>query len=398
MPNTTKTRIPSYRLHKPTGQAVVRLNGRDFYLGKHGTTESRRRYEETIARWLVRRRSAPNISVGPRVLQQDISINELFLAYWDHAQSYYRKDDMPTGELEPIRQSMKPLARLHGLTHVATFGPLDLKTVRQAMIDADLSRKVINSRINRIRRMFKWGVENHLVDVRVLHALQAIAPLRKGRCEARETEPIKPVPPNHVNAILPYVSRQIAAMIELQLFTGMRPNEVTAIRGCDLDCTGSIWLYRPASHKTEHHGRQRVICLGPKAHEVVKQFLKFDPGAYMFSPRDAVNDKNRLRRANRKTPMTPSQARRTLKKKPQRKPGDHYETSSYGHAIARACKKAGVSRWSPNQLRHNAATFLRKEFGIEAARVILGHSSSAVTEVYAELDHTKAMEIMGKVG
>ena len=34
-------RNPSYRLHKPSGQAVVTLNGRDYYLGKHGTAESR---------------------------------------------------------------------------------------------------------------------------------------------------------------------------------------------------------------------------------------------------------------------------------------------------------------------------------------------------------------------
>ena len=55
-------------------------------------------------------------------------------------------------------------------------------------------------------------------------------------------------------------------------------------------------------------------------------------------------------------------------------------------------------RWSPNQLRHNAATYLRKQFGIEAARVVLGHSSAAVTEVYAELDLAKAADIMAKVG
>ncbi len=32
-----KLRVPKYRLHRPTGQAVVTLNGRDTYLGKHGT-------------------------------------------------------------------------------------------------------------------------------------------------------------------------------------------------------------------------------------------------------------------------------------------------------------------------------------------------------------------------
>jgi integrase len=55
-------------------------------------------------------------------------------------------------------------------------------------------------------------------------------------------------------------------------------------------------------------------------------------------------------------------------------------------------------RWSANQLRHSAATHLRNEFGIEAARVVLGHSSAEVTEIYAELDMAKAAEIMGRVG
>ncbi len=40
-----------------------------------------------------------------------------------------------------------------------------------------------------------------------------------------------------------------------------------------------------------------------------------------------------------------------------------------------------IPPWHPHQPRHNAATELRKEFGIEAARIILGHHSPAITEV-----------------
>ena len=54
--------------------------------------------------------------------------------------------------------------------------------------------------------------------------------------------------------------------------------------------------------------------------------------------------------------------------------------------------------WHPHQLHHNAATELRKEFGLEAARIILGHHSTAITEVYAEKDEQQAIEAMGKVG
>ncbi|NOS99474.1 MAG: site-specific integrase [Phycisphaerales bacterium] len=83
-------------------------------------------------------------------------------------------------------------------------------------------------------------------------------------------------------------------------------------------------------------------------------------------------------------------------------------------AIARGCRNAfsvphGLTtdnarrwksdhHWSPNRLRHNAATFLRKEFGIEVARVVLGHTSAGTTEIYAEIDQTKAAEVMAQVG
>jgi integrase len=54
--------------------------------------------------------------------------------------------------------------------------------------------------------------------------------------------------------------------------------------------------------------------------------------------------------------------------------------------------------WHPGQLRHNAATWLRKEFGVELARIILGHATAFTTEIYAEADRQQAMEVVGKVG
>jgi integrase len=49
-------------------------------------------------------------------------------------------------------------------------------------------------------------------------------------------------------------------------------------------------------------------------------------------------------------------------------------------------------------LRHNAATTLKRGFGIDTARIILGHSSPATTEVYAEQDHARALEVISKIG
>jgi integrase len=57
-----------------------------------------------------------------------------------------------------------------------------------------------------------------------------------------------------------------------------------------------------------------------------------------------------------------------------------------------------VHRWHPHQLRHNAATVLRKEYGIEVAKIILGHATLSATQVYAERDLEKAREIVSKIG
>ena len=44
-------RVPSYRHYRPKGLGVVRLDGRDIYLGPHGSEESVERYNRLIAEW-----------------------------------------------------------------------------------------------------------------------------------------------------------------------------------------------------------------------------------------------------------------------------------------------------------------------------------------------------------
>lgn len=413
MPASTKLRVPAYRHHKPSGLASVRINGRDIYLGPHGTPESRAEYKRVIAEWLANHQSDPSV-VNGKPPETDRIVDELSAAYLAFAKTYYVKNGTLTGEYRNIGDALRPLTTLYGRTCIIDFGPAALKAVRQAMIGANLCRKTINSRINRIRRIFKWGVENEFVPGEILYALQAVAPLKLGRCNVREAEPVKPVPEHMIDPVLKLVAPHVAAMIRLQLLTGMRPGEVMLMRACNIDMSGPIWAYQPPRHKTEHHGRQRVIYLGPKAQDVLRPFLSAEATAQLFSPREAMAHIHLQRRLARQTPMTPSQQARKRKRYPRWEPGDCYDRRSYAWAIRRACDAAfsppkhvkekdlaawrREHRWSPNQLRHNAATHLRKQFGIEAARVVLGHSSADVTEIYAELDLAKAAEIMSRVG
>ncbi|MGC9261583.1 MAG: tyrosine-type recombinase/integrase, partial [Phycisphaerae bacterium] len=86
------------------------------------------------------------------------------------------------------------------------------------------------------------------------------------------------------------------------------------------------------------------------------------------------------------------------KRHPKRRPGLCYTVDSYRRAIARACEAAGVDPWHPHQLRHNSATLLREQFGVDAAKTILGHRTLSTTLLYAEDSIKKATEVMGKIG
>jgi integrase len=328
-----------------------------------------------------------------------MTVKEVILMFWDrHATHYRHADGTPTGELDNYRDALRPLRRLYGITPARDFTPLRLKYLRKAMVDAGLSRSTINQRVRRIVRVFKWAVSEELVGEVVYRVLKTVSGLPKGRSEAREPEPVRPVPNDLVDAVRPHVARQVWSMIALQRLTGMRPGEVVLMRGCDLDRGGDVWFYTPRKHKTEHHGRARRIALGPRAQAILTPWLRADSQQYMFSPTEAMEEFRRRQRAERKTRLYPSQAARPRKPDPKRTLGDHYLTRTYYHAIQYGCKRAGVEPWHPNQIRHATASKIRSTYGLDAARAVLGHSDMNTTEIYAERDRELAAKVMRGLG
>jgi integrase len=187
-------------------------------------------------------------------------------------------------------------------------------------------------------------------------------------------------------------------MIRLQLLTGMRPGEVLRLTTGQVDRSGDVWVYRPAKHKTAWRGRKREVFIGPKGKEVLAPWLKADPEAPVFSPQDDYIARMAEKRAGRKSKVQPSQVDR-IKRNARRKPTLWYDARAYAHAIRRACNAAGIKPvWGPNRLRHSYATACRAAFGLEGAQVMLGHSRADVTQIYAEVDASKASEIARKIG
>jgi len=383
---------PAYRHHKARNLAVVTIDGKNHYLGPWQSPGSHEKYATLIAEWVRNGGTLPAPVATPTVGADRISVNELILAYFKFAQTLYIKHGEPTSEQGCIRQALRFARQLYGATPAAEFGPRALKNVRQAMVAAGRARKSINKDGHRIRRMFRWGVEEELLPPEIYQRLRAVAPLAKGKTAARETGKVPPVPDEHIRAILPHLPPPVAALVQLQLLTGTRPQEVMGLRPCDLTEGDGVWYYAPTVHKTEHLDREKCIVLGPKAMAVLLPFLDRDPQAYCFRPAESVAW--RIERC-RKRPRTPGQ----VAVDPEKYVNAKYTRHSYRLAVQRACRKANVPVWSPRQLRHTRASQIRHEFGtIEAARAVLGHTDTRVTEMYAERDLRLAADVMRKIG
>ncbi len=366
--------------------ARVRLNGQHVYLGKWGSPEADAAYDEVIAAWLANQRQWPLPTLPI------YSVEELGDRYAIWARSVYRKRDKPTRTAGRAADAMRWLYRA-GLAQRPPdeFGPAALLRFREWMAGHPQqmwNRTTINLYVSVIVDLFRWGVEQELVRPEIWQALKAVRPLKRGRGVAagmpppREGGRVVSVPQGEVEASLKHAQPVVAAMVRLQLATGMRPCEVVSIRPRDLRPTSNpkVMAYHVSAewNKTDHVDKPRVVLLGPGALKILKPWLPADPAEWCF--RGAFSNGKRS--------------------------GPHYTVWGYGHAIRKACDRAfteanppprtdspewagyqarlKAARWSPRQLRHNRATWIRELESLKAAGEQLGHSSASTTAGYVD--------------
>ncbi len=419
-----KPHFPSYpkKPHK-TGQARVRVNGRDVYLGVHGSPDSWAEYDLLLGEW-----RAGRLTQRTPVPGQARTVADVGAAYLAHL----RERCKPAHELEHAGAALKPLARLLG-----DVPPQDLRArrleaaLREAARAAGWSRGYANRILSRWKRCFRWADKEELVPAGTYAALAAAEGLGHG--EAPEHEEVPPAPEHLVEAVLPHLDPVVRALVECLRLTGARPDELCRLRPCDIDRSGEVelargyrvalgagvWAVQPRRHKTSRKGKRRVVLIGPKAQAVLAPLLEGrPPDRPVFCPREAAHAKL--------TGPRPA--------------GERYNHHSLRHALCRACAQAfpppphlarlrvkdsrrwraetnaewkarlGPEGWRqltdwrrayqfhPYQLRHSAGTNLAAEFGLPVATLVLGHSDPRTTGLYALPDLRRAAEAMEKAG
>ncbi len=323
------------------------------------------------------------------------SIGDLATAYVEFAEGYYLRDDgTHTSQVHLIRSDSKRIEAVCPKVAIPEFSPRVFKHLREFMVEEGRqTRDSINESMNRIKRMLKWGVENELVHPDILAAVQAVAPLKKGRTKAREGSKVLPANMEDVRKAQAEAPKVIAAMIDLQLLCGARPGEIVLLRPRNIDTSrDDVWIADLSEHKNQWRGIERFLYFGRRAQIILKEYMLRPPDAYMFNPREVVAAKPAPKGKRRRPNQKPN------RRKTSRRLSDHYTAESYRRAISRACEDAHVEVWCPNQLRHEAGTNVRRVFGLEGAQVYLGHANADITQVYAEVDREKAIRIAQEIG
>jgi integrase len=338
--------VPKYRHHKARDLAVVRIDGKDHYLGKYHSPESVSEYARLIAERFTDRLTAS--STG-------FSFVQIAALYAIRAKKRYK-----------VATANNYMATINMFCLFCDgLDPRDLKVhhlenFQQHLINKSLAIDTINGYLARLRRIFRWAIRNDYLPLKTLMLFDLSERVDATWNNVKQKVAITTVSREHIAAVLDEVPPTVAAMVKFQLHTGCRPGEVRRLRLRDVDQSKAIWEYTPRDHKTSHLGKTHVICIGPQAQKLVEQVSKVADDEFLFHSGS---------------------------------PSTTYTKDSYLRAITRACIRIGIPPWTPNQIRHTVATEIREQYDIEYAQVMLGHSRLQTTEIYAERNMEKAREV-----
>lgn len=356
---------PAIHSHKSSGQDRVRWQGRDYYLGRTGSAESRAAYARLVAQL------ADGLAPKPKATASAITVNQVVAAWETEERPRY---DQAGREPDAFRRSLLPLRIMFGPTPAADFDADALETLRAAMCDGSWnpdvntvgwSRVTVNRRIVRVRTVWRWAERKKLVPAGAWGNLLSLRGLAPNDRRVRQSPKRKAYSWEDVRAVVRELPPTPRLMLLLQWWTGMRSGEVRILRPCDVDRTDADWVYRPSQHKNLWRGQSRIVLLGPKCRALLRRLIDaVPPDEYLFGTG----------------------------------PGRCYKDYTYAQVVSRAADRAGVVGFHPYCCRHAAKDRIKRAMGLDAARAVLGQKSISVTDGYGEqLDLRQATEAARKL-
>lgn len=357
-----------------TGQAYSRLpGGRNVYHGVYGTPEARAAYEQWVEQLARERR--PAAAPAPR----EITVAEA-VAHW-------AREVLPghtASEQEGYRAALSVLCRVAGTVPAAAFSADDLEAVRDAMCSGSWltaqerrpgravggvtppkrargpwNRTTVNRRVVRIRTVWRWLERRRHVPRGAWAGLKALP--RLGPADPGVRQPAKRrvfTDGEVVRAALAIKRGPCRLMLLLQLWSGMRPGEVRAMRWGEIDTTQADWIYSPPHHKNAWRGQSRHVVLGPRCRAVLRLAL-------------------RLYGRHRSGLVFVCRGR-------QGRPDAAYRQSAYRCVVRNAARRAGLAGLTTYSPRHSFRQRVSRLCGLEAARAALGHKSVQMTAEYGD--------------
>lgn len=340
---------PKVSVHAVSNQARVFFRGREYPLGKAGSPAAQRAYADLLLRLLAEGQATAAPPAGP-------CVSEVAAAWLTHARQRYAESE----EAREHDRAMAPVLALCGPSPASDFTAVALERVRDAMIAKGWCRNVVNRRVGRIKTAWRWAEQRGLVPPGSWGALRAMAPLSRADRRAPSTPAVRPVAWPVVCAVARQLCPSARGLLLTLWFTGARPGELFGLKVAEAQA-GSVVLEK---HKNAWRGQAREIVFGARAQALLRPLCRDKaPEALVFP-----------------------NAR-----------GGAFDRGSFARRLRRAAARAGV-QLTAYRLRHSFATRVAAGHGLQAAQAALGHKSLASTQVYAEADRAKVLDVMRQVG
>ena len=272
--------------------------------------------------------------IAPRSDSRGVSVAELCAMWAEHCREYY-----PAASAMNAIADVRLFRDLYGNAAVSELTHADMLQLRDALIRSGVCRRTVNDRLNRVKFMIGWALDEAIIPAAVKAELTQVKPVKRGRTAAPDHAPVRPVDDATIEKTVAAMMPNTADMVRVHRYTGMRPCELCALRWSLIDTSRTPWVYRVPAEVNKNDwrgelGQPRVVCIGPRARTILERHRE---GDVPFSPVRAFGEYIEARRAARVTPFYGKTKDEEKTPHVPRVLGETWTTNAYTKTIHAAC-------------------------------------------------------------